>query len=488
MKLEIFGNTIIGKVRDHNEDSFVFCNNIETPEFIFSPKESISFEIKGYGSVMCVADGMGGTNAGEIASHESVNFIKKYFSDKTNFEGKETEKVLVDAIIKTNDHLNEYVKSHTESKGMGTTMVLSLIKNDTLSVAWIGDSRCYKTNPNNDKFLFPFTDDHSMVWELVQSNQMTAEQARVHPQSNIITQSLGDSVNKVKPSFKSTILKEGDIVILCSDGLNGMLSDCSIDMISRENTDAKEICNRLIEDANEAGGEDNITVIVSKILQVDNPSNIVKGSVNSIKQTNYSIPKKKSNKLLLPGIAALAGIVIGLLLGYFIFNTIEQEQADERATEVIDEINSKKNTNSEEIGKETSTEEVADQSKEESTVREGAKNDQETTSKEREGVNASKQGEKKSTNTDSDVEKSSDKDAKNVSQNKGTNDNETKKVLNKKAETTKGTPTIIIKNEQLAKEPLTKEGGKSPMNDKKVEEKNSSLKDENKNSTQNSKN
>ncbi|WP_372793712.1 PP2C family serine/threonine-protein phosphatase [Lutibacter sp.] len=317
MKIQIFGNTIIGKVRDHNEDAFVFSKNLTEQEFVFNPNDNVTFEVTELGSIMCVADGMGGTNAGEVASYEAIQFIKNYFSDKANFEGKETEVVLVEAILKTNDHLINYIKSNPESKGMGTTMVLSLIKNDSLSVAWTGDSRCYILNPSNDDVLYPFTDDHSMVWDLVQAKQMSPEQARVHPNSNIITQSLGDSVNKPNPSFKSTSLKKGDRVILCSDGLNGMISDEKIEDILSQRSNAKELCKILINEANKAGGEDNITVIVSKILEVDNSTANIAAPIKTrgiVKNTS-----KKLNLYIISIALVILGLILGLILGYFIF-------------------------------------------------------------------------------------------------------------------------------------------------------------------------
>ncbi len=338
MKIQVFGNTIIGKVRDHNEDSFLFSQNLEKAEFIFNPNDALTLEIEKFGSIMCVADGMGGTNAGEIASYEAIQFVKNYFSDKSNYEDKEIKIVLIDAIKKTNEHLINYITSHPESKGMGTTIVLSIIKDDELSVAWTGDSRCYIMNASDEESLFPFTDDHSMVWELVQANKMSSEQARVHPNSNIITQSLGDSANKPNPSFKSTRLKNGDKVILCSDGLNGMISDQTIQDILSEEGDAKQVCNKLINKANEAGGEDNITVIVSKILEVNDPNAIIEPWTIT-KSIIKNEPNNKLNKLLIPFTAVIVGLIIGLVFGYFIFGSDDESQIDDISnTKLIEDV------------------------------------------------------------------------------------------------------------------------------------------------------
>jgi protein phosphatase len=266
MKLSLFGNTSVGRQRDHNEDAYlIFCNIDE------SWVEVNNLEVdtqKSNGLVFVIADGMGGANAGEVASEIAINTVKEHIS-KINCVPKDTAEIvkLLNSIV-LEGH-NKIVKASRHNKvmqGMGTTIVIGYIFKDTLCVAWCGDSRCYVYNKDFDKELVPFTDDHSLVWDRVKNKEITPEEARLSEDSNLILQSLGGTLQRPEPGFKWMKLKKNDRILFCSDGLNSMLSNIGIQQILDFNSTPQETCASLIQSANNAGGRDNITSIVIDVV------------------------------------------------------------------------------------------------------------------------------------------------------------------------------------------------------------------------------
>jgi len=142
--------------------------------------------------------------------------------------------------------------------------------NNLFYVVWAGDSRVYVYNVSQYKQLVPFSDDHSIVWSRVKNGEITPEEARLSDHSNLILNALGDSFQKPVPEFKQTRLVTGDRIILCSDGLNSMLSDTGIQQIIDFNSNTKDTCQALISAACKAGGHDNITVLVVDVIEAEN--------------------------------------------------------------------------------------------------------------------------------------------------------------------------------------------------------------------------
>ena len=273
--LKLTAKTDVGRVREHNEDNYVVCPDVEKKEWFFSDTIIESEE----GTLLVVADGMGGLNAGEVASAIAIETIQQYFNqdNRTKIETHEQVKAaLIDCINIAQSNMLNHAKEHPDTTGMGTTIVIAFIKENILHTAWVGDSRCYVLRKNTE--LYYATKDHSYVQELVDANQLTMEQAFYHPESNIITRSLGDNSNKTpKPDVCAYPLVAGDKILLCSDGLNGMLQDDAILKILHETENINEAAIKLINTANEAGGHDNITLILSEIISVSNetfPDNI----------------------------------------------------------------------------------------------------------------------------------------------------------------------------------------------------------------------
>lgn len=240
--MKAFSITDIGEQRKINQD-YVFCK-LDT--------------IGNLPNLFIVADGMGGHNAGDYASKFCVEFFTKQIS-----QSNQTSPIVMieEAIKDTNHKLYEKSKEQKDLEGMGTTLVVATIFNNEMYVANIGDSRLYVIS----KSIRQVTEDHSLVQAMVKTGELNKDEAKEHPNKNIITRALG--VNEaVEPDFFEVELKEGDIVLMCSDGLTNMLEDDTIEKVIRENADDLQAATeRLVKLANQNGGKDNIAVIIVKV-------------------------------------------------------------------------------------------------------------------------------------------------------------------------------------------------------------------------------
>jgi protein phosphatase len=241
----VHGSTDVGKERAGNEDCYLIL-----------PQSGIYI----------VADGMGGHNAGEIASMNAVKALGEYFTEDTIAEMRYDEDLiprkLKNAVIYAHKRVIEISESNSAYNGMGSTIAISFINNNILHTCHVGDSRIYVITKSN---IIQITRDHSTVSELVRIGKMTREQARRSPLKNRITQALGVPI-PIKPEYNRTYrLNKGDIVLMCSDGLWDMLPDRDIRNIVLVSESLGGACDDLIRAANEAGGDDNITVILIQI-------------------------------------------------------------------------------------------------------------------------------------------------------------------------------------------------------------------------------
>lgn len=268
--LRLTAKTDVGRVREHNEDNYIVCPDVSKNEWFFS---DLTIE-PNEGTLLVIADGMGGLNAGEVASAIAIETVQNYFKSNQRKKIESSEQVkeaLIECINNAQENMLSHANQHPETSGMGTTIVIAYIKDNILHTAWVGDSRCYVFRNNSD--LFYATKDHSYVQELVDAEKITMHQAFYHPENNIITRSLGDNSNKTsKSDFCAYPLESGDKILLCSDGLNGMLQDETILNILHNTSNINETAGNLINAANEAGGHDNITLILTEILTVSNKS------------------------------------------------------------------------------------------------------------------------------------------------------------------------------------------------------------------------
>jgi serine/threonine protein phosphatase PrpC len=252
IRLRAAAMTDVGRVREHNEDSVLAVDY--TRESLVDPAES---------HLYVVADGMGGAEAGEVASAIAVETIRSYIEARLETAGKEAANgadMLTAALEEANSKIIDYVASHPESRGMGSTGVCAIVTPVDAAVAWVGDSRGYLLEGT---LLRQVTKDHSLVQRLVEIGQITAEEAHTHEHKNVITRSLGARQSGPAGAEAMTLkLKRGDKLLLCSDGLTAHVMDPELRDILGRNVDPFDAARELIVAANAGGGTDNISVIV----------------------------------------------------------------------------------------------------------------------------------------------------------------------------------------------------------------------------------
>lgn len=241
LPMQMASRTDVGLRRQRNED---FLGTERTP----------------HGLLAVVCDGMGGHAGGDRASRLAVETFIRSVGAATG----QPETILRDAAAEANRAVYEESQRSPERSGMGTTLVAALVDNDVATVVNIGDSRAYHLG---DRGLARLTEDHSLVGEMVAQGTLSEEQARVHPQRNVITRALGLR-ETVRADVSHVQLHDGDSLLLCTDGLHGMIDDRSIEQRLRTQPVAQSACDSLIESALDAGGDDNVTVILLRFGQL----------------------------------------------------------------------------------------------------------------------------------------------------------------------------------------------------------------------------
>jgi protein phosphatase len=236
VRLEVGRATDTGQLRGNNEDAFL----VDNAHGLFA-----------------VADGMGGHVGGEVASRTAIEGLRAAFASGANIE---------DAIGRANDAVINRAANDEQLTGMGTTLTAVTIGGPgALLFGHVGDSRAYLLH---DGTLSRVTDDHSLVEELVRDGRLTPEQAESHPQRAIITRVLGNDPD-VQVDLYPVTVQNGDRVIICSDGLTTMVRERDVERIARTERDPQHAADAMVAAANEAGGDDNITVIVIDVLESD---------------------------------------------------------------------------------------------------------------------------------------------------------------------------------------------------------------------------
>lgn len=237
-----------GKVRNHNEDNGGIFHN-QTKQIL-----------------TVVADGMGGHRAGDVASEMTITELKRLWEAAPEIgTADQAESWLIKSIKQVNTTLHEHAKLHSECDGMGTTIVAVIITKLFITVAHVGDSRCYIFN---EAGFSQITEDHSLVNELVRSGEITKEDAENHPRKNVLIRALGTE-EIVELDIKSMVFEEGDVLLLCSDGLSNKVSEIEMVECLTQEIKIDEKASQLIDFANHHGGEDNITLIIVNYEQED---------------------------------------------------------------------------------------------------------------------------------------------------------------------------------------------------------------------------
>lgn len=345
--------------RAANQDNVWVCPNLSD----FNPfddkmaDDSKQYSLSSYGAIMVVADGMGGMHSGEKASEIVIDNFKKAFHSipaeiANSLSDRDIYRFLGQTFTAADNEIKAFSAEHPESRGMGSTCVVAWVVNQKVYIAWVGDSRAYCYNPANG--LTRLTHDHSYVQMLVDTGQITPEEAEHHPQSNVITHSIGDTEDHVTYSFEVYPAHRGDVILLCSDGLCGLLNDAEIrSVIGESGVSNMGVTLEALWNAGEhRGWTDNATIAlmrftespiaapaapqgwdanhpavaqapgVAPVISKPIPNAAPKAAVPAMEAT-ASAPapvKKGGNKTMVIGIAALI-VVLVAIAAYFIMSS-----------------------------------------------------------------------------------------------------------------------------------------------------------------------
>ena len=267
VKIQLAAGTNVGLIRQNNEDNFVVSCDLSTSEWLI-PQTSDYIDLGEYGALLAVADGMGGANAGEVASATAIETIQTYFVPEKLAKALSDDDSIQDfmkSVVKEADlNILKVSKDDPTKEGMGTTIVIAWLWGDKAYICWCGDSRCYVFNKRIG--LIRLSKDHSYVQELIDKGELDPEYASDHPLSNIVTRCLGDVESRSNPESRVYQLHHGDIIMLCSDGLCGLCYDEQImDTMATFHDNPTECKNELISIALANGGYDNVTVALCLI-------------------------------------------------------------------------------------------------------------------------------------------------------------------------------------------------------------------------------
>ncbi len=292
--------------RDNNEDNYQVISDIASDKYTFAAGEELTLGDKG--TLLVVCDGMGGMNAGEVASAIAVKTVKEAFAaERISKEAlANPEKFIVQAIQAADAAIKAEGKRNPETEGMGSTIVLAWLLHGKAYIGWCGDSRAYRYNPASG--LERLSHDHSYVQELVDAGSITEELAFFHPNNNIITRSLGDPRGTAKPDTKVFDIQQGDLYLLCSDGLCGCLQDAQIlSVIEQHHTTVAECRDALWQADEAAGWHDNVTTVLAQITKggiAPHKPTSTADTVAHLRRSNHRL------KTLSISLASLLGVLV----------------------------------------------------------------------------------------------------------------------------------------------------------------------------------
>lgn len=316
-------------VRSGNEDNFYVDDDL-TDDTTNRVAQDEILQLGKLGMLMVIADGMGGMNAGEVASQIAVDTVKAAFKSESLSESITTtfqsrQKYLEQVIKQADKNIKSEAKKDRSREGMGSTIIMAWLFEDELTISWCGDSRAYIFNEKSGIRLI--SQDHSYVQELVNKGILTYDQTFDHPQNNIITRSLGDPTKDARPESKTLKVGKDDIILLCSDGLSGVLRDRktydgngkllpeeNIEDIIKSHTSSMKECREALWSAAERGGwYDNVTAILCQIT--DGPESLWATTPATSKASNASNHKKKIWLFVILAILASGAIITAFFIG-----------------------------------------------------------------------------------------------------------------------------------------------------------------------------
>lgn len=259
LEVRVFGRTDVGMIREHNEDNYLIA---DLSSSIRSAKPEIRNHVVGSaGTLFAVCDGMGGAAAGEVASQMAVDTIYDLMQNGGTPKSKDQfARRISEAIGEAGARIYLAAKTNRAQRGMGTTSTVVGVYDKTLFLGQVGDSRCYMVRAGKIKQL---TKDQSLVAKLIEAGQLTEAEAENYEHGHIILQALGTS-DSVAVDLSFIDLRQGDAILVCSDGLCGLVQSSQMLEVLTTSDDPMECCKRLTDLANSAGGHDNITVIVAR--------------------------------------------------------------------------------------------------------------------------------------------------------------------------------------------------------------------------------
>ena len=285
IKLRLFGRTDVGQVREHNEDNFLVADLTKASRGLMEVDRT---QLVGErGTVLGVCDGMGGAAAGEVASQLAVDIVyERMLQGSLPSSRDDLASRLVSAIETAGLRIFAEAKADRTRRGMGTTATIAALVDGVLFLGQVGDSRGYLLR--GDK-LVQVTRDQSLVNQLIEAGQLTEEEAETFEHNNIILQALG-TAESVQVDLTYVELRKGDALLLCSDGLSGMVRNDEIREVLRTIDDPLEACRELTDRANQAGGHDNVTVVIARFegegLEPPTPDEVA-----DLKYRKYELPE-----------------------------------------------------------------------------------------------------------------------------------------------------------------------------------------------------
>jgi protein phosphatase len=273
--VEVHATSHIGRVRKGNEDNYLVLN-IDASQTWTSeqdpanfPLESQKFEVGDDGIILAVSDGMGGALAGEVASKMAVEGVSKRLLDgdpERTFTSDPVKETLIEKLYEATVHANSEIhrqgRSDPQFNGMGATFTGAAITRREVNVVQVGDSRAYVVRKGDIKQI---TKDQSLVQQLIDANQIQPEEAETHALKNVILQALG-AQSEVSPVSTRIVPCRGDVLLLCSDGLSNKLhAEDMLAVVNKHLDDLSAACGEMVKQANERGGEDNITIVLARL-------------------------------------------------------------------------------------------------------------------------------------------------------------------------------------------------------------------------------
>ena len=323
--------------QEGNEDNYGLIGNVAHPDY--RPDFDCEVDLGNMGLLMFVADGMGGHNAGEVASRLAVDTVYEAFSNDQVQPDTAASHTLrsqyLEAIICNADkRIRTFARQHKECEGMGSTLIIAWLVGDELTVSWCGDSRCYLYRPHPSPCIAMVSEDHSYVQELVQRGVIPYEATFGHPRGNIVTRCLGGGGDNANPESRMVKVGRGDIVLLCSDGLSGVLFDDGrlfdgspitdeniCDTISTHRASMRTCLQELFAAAERGGWYDNVTAIACELTTGPEPTEALptNASGNSVSTT---APRHSGRLTML--ISTLAVLLIAIVVAVvFLFRPNE---------------------------------------------------------------------------------------------------------------------------------------------------------------------